>query len=78
MSLKGNICTHNPHKELLKSFKSLALFKNLKTVNIKKCFNMWILEGAKFSNFYQLKSMLIQNGTTILFMLTKPHTMTVM
>ena len=39
---------------------------------------MWILKGAKFNNFYQLKSIWIQNGTTILLMLTKPHTMTMM
>ena len=36
---------------------------------------MRILKKAKFNNFYKLikKLMLIQNGTTLLFMLTKPQ-----
>ena len=37
----------------------------------KHFFNMWILKGEKFSNFYELKKKLM-------FMLTKPHTMTIM
>ena len=49
-------------------------------VNTKKYFNMSILKGAKFSNFDELKKKLIfiQIGTTLLLMLTKPHTMTIM
>ena len=76
----GHICTNNPHNKLLKSFKGLALFQYWKMVNTKKYFNMWILKGAKFSNFYELKKKLIfiQIGTTLLLMLTKPHTMTIM
>ena len=76
----GHICTNNPHNKLLKSFKGLALFQYWKMVNTKKYFNLWILKGAKFSNFYELKKKLIfiQIGTTLLLMLTKPHTMTIM
>ena len=42
----------------------------------QKYFNMWILKGAKFSNFYEV--IFIQIGSTLLLMLTKPHTMTIM
>ena len=42
----------NPRNYLLKHFKSLALFKDWKVVDIKKFFNIRILKGAKFSNFY--------------------------
>ena len=41
---------------------------------------MWILKGAKFSNFYQLKkkAIFIQIGATLLSMFTKPQAMTIM
>ena len=41
---------------------------------------MWILKGAKFSNFYQLKKkvIFIQTGATLLSMFTKPQAMTIM
>ena len=42
----------NPRNSLLKHFQSLALCKDWKLVNIKEFFNIQILKGAKFCNFY--------------------------
>lgn len=54
ISQMRNICTHNPHKYILKFFKIPTLFKDWKMVKSKK-FYQADLKGAKFSSFSKLK-----------------------